>query len=97
MGSKSRPPCFFTVAISASGSRTLSSSPQTPQNMLPLTKAESWPNLGFRVTAGSSGTSLLNAALASSLGLGIAMPLGAAITPILLLLEDEIKDQSHGR
>src|ERR1700693_4362578 len=39
--------------------------------MLPFTKAESWPNIGFSVTAGSSETSLLNAALASSVGLGI--------------------------
>src|ERR1700694_5292362 len=97
MGSKSRPPCVFTVAISASGSRTISSSPKIPQNMLPLTKAESWPNIGFRVTAGSLGTSLRDAALAPALGLGTALALGADITPILLLREDEIKDQSHGR
>jgi hypothetical protein len=39
---------------------------------------------------------MLNAALVASVGLGIAMPLGAAMAPILLLLEDEIKDRSRG-
>jgi hypothetical protein len=38
--------------------------------MFPFTKADSWSTIGFSVTAGSAGTSLLNAALASSLGLG---------------------------
>src|SRR5258708_25644290 len=51
--------------------------------MLPFTKAESWPNIGFRFTAGSSGTSLLKAALASSLGLGIEP---GAIRPIPTIL-----------
>jgi hypothetical protein len=65
--------------------------------MLPFTKAESCPNIGFSVTAGSSGTSLLNTALASSLGLGIFIgPRGAGITAILLLRKDEIKDRSRG-
>jgi hypothetical protein len=66
--------------------------------MLPFTKAESWPNIGFRVTAGSSATSLLNAALASSLGFGIFIDPRSigAMREILLLLEDEIKDRSWG-
>src|SRR5258708_3551879 len=51
--------------------------------MLPFTKAESWPNIGFRVTAGSSGTSLLRAAWASPLGLGIEP---GAIRPIPTIL-----------
>ena len=33
--------------------------------MLPFTKADTWPNIGLIVTAGSSSTSLLNAALAA--------------------------------
>src|SRR5690242_15226025 len=37
IGSKSRPPEAFTFAISASGSRTVSSSPHKPQNMFPFT------------------------------------------------------------
>src|SRR2546425_9670421 len=48
--------------------------------MLPLTKADSWPNIGLSVTAGSSGTSFANAAFASSLGFGIFIgPRGAGI------------------
>jgi hypothetical protein len=39
--------------------------------MFPFTKADSWPNIGFSVTAGSSGTTLLKAAFAFSLGFGI--------------------------
>src|ERR1700716_455681 len=79
MGSKSRPPCFLTAAISSSGSRTNRSSPKIPTNMFPFTKPDSWPNIGFSVTAGSSGTMRASAAFASSLGLGIFIPLGAAI------------------
>ena len=70
IGSKSRPPCFLTAVISVSGNLTTSSSPKRPQNMFPFTNAESWPNIGLSVMAGSSGTSRVNAALASSLGLG---------------------------
>src|SRR5437773_9889945 len=55
-----------------------------PQNMFPLTNADIWPNMGLIVIAGSSGTMRANAAFASSLGLGIFMPLGAAIVRILL-------------
>src|SRR5713101_1576981 len=57
--------------------------------MLPFTKAESWPNIGFRVTAGSSGTSLLKAALASSLGLGIFIAprsIGLIVAPLSTLM-----------
>src|ERR1041384_2972633 len=79
MGSKSRPPCFFTFAISCWGRRTKKSSPKMPQNMLPFTKADIWPNIGLMVTAGSSGTALANAAFASSLGRGIFINLGAGI------------------
>jgi hypothetical protein len=59
------------------------SSPKIPQNMLPFTKAESWPNIGLSVTAGSSGTSLLKAAFAFSLGLGID-PGFIGLTPSVL-------------
>src|SRR5437762_476069 len=55
-----------------------------PQNMFPFTNADIWPNMGLIVIAGSSGTMRANAAFASSLGLGIFMPLGAAIVRILL-------------
>src|SRR2546427_10381440 len=48
--------------------------------MLPFTNAESWPNIGFSVTAGSSGTMRAKAAFASSLGFGIFIgPRGAGI------------------
>ena len=40
--------------------------------MLPCTNAARFPNIGRKVTAGPSGTSLVNAVFASSLGLGIA-------------------------
>src|SRR5438128_11702408 len=50
-----------------------------PQNMFPFTNADIWPNMGLIVIAGSSGTMRANAAFASSLGLGIFMPLGAAM------------------
>src|ERR1051325_7618114 len=79
MGSKSRPPCFFTFAISCWGRRAKKSLPKMPPNMLPFTKADIWPNIGLMVTAGSSGTALANAAFASSLGRGIFIDLGAGI------------------
>ncbi|MGH7763369.1 MAG: hypothetical protein ACREOM_03000 [Candidatus Dormibacteraceae bacterium] len=63
------------------GNRTTRSSPNKPQNMFPFTKADIWPNIGFKVTAGESGTSLLKAAFASSLGLGIFIDPGAIMIP----------------
>src|SRR4029077_7072540 len=54
--------------------RTNRSSPKSPANMLPFTNAARLPNIGRIVTAGSSGTSFANAALACSLGFGIAPP-----------------------
>jgi hypothetical protein len=42
--------------------------------MLPFTNAARFPNIGRKVTAGPSGTSLVKAAFACSLGLGIAPP-----------------------
>ena len=48
--------------------------------MLPLTKADTCPNIGLIVTAGSSGTIRAKAAFASSLGLGIFIgPRGAGL------------------
>src|SRR5450759_4543975 len=91
MGSKSRPPCFFTAAISGSGSLTKRSSPNSPANILPFTNAERLPNIGFSVTAGSSGTNSLNAAFASSLALGSEPGAMRPMTRILLLPGDEIK------
>jgi hypothetical protein len=65
--------------------------------MLPFTNADIWPNIGLIVIEGSSGTTLANAALVSSLGLGIFIgPRGAGIGAIFLLLRDEIKDRSAG-
>jgi hypothetical protein len=66
--------------------------------MLPFTKAESWPNMGFKVTAGSLGTIFVKAAFASSLGFGNFIPFaaGGAIAGIFLLRKDEIKDRSRG-
>src|SRR5712691_4460573 len=71
MGSKSRPPCLRMGAAWSSGRRTNRSSPKSPLNMLPFTKAARLPNIGRMLTAGSSGTSFVNAALACSLGFGI--------------------------
>src|SRR5947199_7266451 len=79
-GSSSSPPCFLPFANTSAGRRTNSSSPKIPQNMLPFTKADIWPNIGRIVMPGPSGTTRANAAFASSLGFGIFMPLGAAIT-----------------
>jgi hypothetical protein len=60
--------------------------------MLPFTKAESWPNIGFKVTAGSLGTIFEKAAFASSLGFGNFIPFatGGAIASIFLLREVEV-------
>src|SRR3989442_6482933 len=62
-------------ALWSSGSRTKRSSPNRPANMLPFTNAARLPNMGRMVTAGSTGTSFVKAALACSLGFGIAPPL----------------------
>src|SRR5713226_6718453 len=81
IGSKSRPPTLRIGALLSSGRRTKRSSPNNPANMLPFTNAARLPNIGRMVTAGSAGTSLVKAALACSLGLGI-MP-----GPIRLMFE----------
>src|SRR5260370_5708526 len=65
-------------ALWSSGNRTKRSSPNRPANMLPFTNADRLPNIGRRVAAGWSGTSLVTATLACSLGL--------AIMPGLILL-----------
>src|SRR5438094_9027047 len=69
-----------------------SSSPKIPQNMLPFTKADIWPNIGRIVMPGPSGTTRANAAFASSLGFGIFMPLGAAITTDSLPFDPPLGD-----
>src|SRR5438093_11454541 len=92
IGSKSCPPCFLTFAISSSGRRTNRSSPKIPQNMLPFTKADIWPNIGRVVMPGPSGTTRANAAFASSLGFGIFMPLGAAIPTDSLPFDPSLGD-----
>src|SRR5438132_8389612 len=84
-GSYGRPPAFMIGCASGTGRRTNRSSPNSPANMLPFTNAARLPNIGRMVTAGSAGTSLLKAALASSVGLGI---LGIALLLILAMCSE---------
>src|ERR1051326_8796426 len=90
-GSNGLPPALMIGCASLSGNLTNSPSPNRPANMLPFTKAARLPNIGRRVTAGSPGTSLVNAALAFSLGFGIFID-----TAIILRCGGHARDRGNG-
>src|SRR5438132_3393771 len=87
IGSNGLPPCLRILDWSSSETRTNRSSPNSPQNMLPLTKADRLPNIGRVETAGSGGTNFRKAALACSLGFGIVIGLMALILAADLVAE----------